>query len=324
MDEAEMMRLSSQPSRRPNETPRTPNLQPATEAMEQGFEALRRSTRLKTMWPRLERLCPPRSERLWFIGGQPGNYKTQVMWNLALSLAERRQRVLFVSLEQTTGEMAVAAVARYSQIPLGVLERAQSGEVHLTEQQHAGLMVASQRLAETELFLRLHGADQHGRGLDDVIRSATRQRFDAVFIDHIGMVGRDDGNELEQLSSAIDRLRRLARGSIVKDYRPFVCATTPLKRDAATGDEEKLPAITDFRGSSRLEYDADVAIVLRKRPRKDVEEDCSGPTLVDGFVLKNRQGPCPAVLQFEAQGAICFVSERHKEDQPPQGHWSDR
>lgn len=216
----------------------------------------------------------------------------------------------------------MGAVARYSRIPLGVLERAQSGETRLTESQHVGLATASQRMAETELFLRLHGADQHGRGLEDVIRSATRSNFDAVFIDHIGMIGRDDGNELEQLSAAIDRLRRLARGSVVKGYTPFVCATTPLKRDAATGDEEKLPAITDFRGSSRLEYDADVAIILRRRARKG-EEESGEPTLVDGFVLKNRQGPCPAVLQFEAQGAICFVNEHHKPEPQPPRHWQE-
>jgi replicative DNA helicase len=307
------------PLRKPSNTPSPANLQPATDAMDEGIAALRRSPVLKTAWPRMQHLCPPRYERLWVIGGQPGNYKTQFMWNLAMDMATLRQRVLFVSLEQTTGETALQAVARFGRIPLRVMEKAQ-GE--WTEQQQRGLEVAAMKLAETEIYLRMHSADKHGRKIKDVIASATRARFDAVFVDHVGMIGRDEGRELEQLSIAIDYLRRLARGSIVEGYRPFVCCTSPLKRDAAAGDDELLPAITDFRGSSRLEYDADVAMILRKRKALRTD-DSDEPDIVDAFVLKNRQGRCPLVLSFLAQGSICTVTERAPEDRPPVQHWQE-
>lgn len=323
MDTKPQPNSSPQPPK-PNGPQQPVSLRPATETMAQGFEALSRSTRLRTAWPRLQRICPPRHERLWFIGGQPGNYKTQLMWNLAMDMALQRQRVLFVSLEQTPGETTLQAVARFSQIPIAAMERAQAkGGSGLTNEQEKGLELAARRLAETELFLRMHGADEHGRRLEDVMRSACRARFDAVFIDHIGMVGRDEAQELVALSRAIDRLRALTRGEVVKDYRPFVCATSPLKRDAAAGDEDMLPAITDFRGSSRLEYDADLAMILRKRKREKPDEENSDPDIVDAFVLKNRQGRCPVVLTFEAQGEICFVRERSPETPVPE-HWSDK
>lgn len=246
------------------------------------------------------------------------------MWNLALDMVSLKQRVLFVSLELTPGEMALQSVARYARIPLRAIARSQAdGGSPLTEGQLAGLSVAADKLAQGEMYLRLHGAAEHGRDIEDVIRSATRTKFDAVFIDHVGMIGRDGGNELEKLSAAIDRLRKLCRGQELKGYFPFVCATSPLKRDAATGDEEKLPAITDFRGSSRLDYDSDALVILRKRKRANAEER-EDPDVVDAFVLKNRQGPCPMVLQFEATGSQCTVVERHKSDGPPPQHWSDR
>lgn len=270
----------------------------------------------------MDRLCPPRHARLAFIGGQPGNYKTQLMWNMALDMALLKQRVLFVSLEQTPGELAAQAVCRFSRIPLDRLERAQADDgARLSDAEEASFVEASQKLASLDMHLRMHGADDHGRSLQDVIGSATRNRFDAIFIDHIGMIGRDDGDELKQLSQAIDKLRALARGSVVAGYRPFVCATTPLKRDSATADEDSLPAITDFRGSNRLEYDSDMAMILRKLPRKNPADESDEPDQVNAYVLKNRKGRCPVVLLFEAQGAISLVTERRLDNPQPPQHW---
>lgn len=275
----------------------------------------------------MERLCPPQSERLWVIGGRPGNFKTQTMWNLALDLAERRQRVLFVSLEQTAQEAALQATARFSRIPLDRIQLAHNADagVHLTDAEEDALQKAESRFEKLDLFLRLHNAETHGRTLPDVLRSATRARFDAVFVDHLGMVGRGSGKrELDAIPEAIDGLRGLARGEVARGYRPFVCVTSPLKRkDPKPGEREPMPELGDFRGSSNIESDADFAMILRKRERDEGDES-DAPITVDGFVLKNRWGRCPLILQFEAQAAICFVNERRPDAPAPPSHWSDR
>ena len=304
-----------------NLTSTTPSLQPATAAMDQGFDALRRSVRLRTMFPITQRLCPPRSERFWAIGGNPGNYKTVLAWNMACDMAVLRQRVLFVSLEESTGALAVKAVARYARIPVDVMERAQSGEGYrFTNEQSEGLAVAAGKLAETELYLRLHGAEEHGRTMQDILRSATRTRFDAIFVDHLRMIGRGTGrSKFEVLEDAIDKLRALAHGEHLKGYTPLVVALSPLNReDSKEGDADRLPRLSDFYGSQQIESDADVAVIVKKRPAKEDSED---PDIVDAFVLKQRGGRCPLVLQFEAQGAICAVTERRPEPTPPQ-HWT--
>lgn len=66
--------------------------------------------------------------------------------------------------------------------------------------------------------------------------------------------------------------------------------------------------MSDLRGSQRIESDADVVMILQKRAHED-EED-KGPSKVDGFVVKNRDGLAPVCILFEADGARCTVNER--------------
>jgi replicative DNA helicase len=309
---------SSPPSQKLSETPAP--LRSLSQSAAEGRDQASRSVRLRTAWPRLSRLCPPRSGRIWLVGGAPGAYKTQLALNLALDMATLKQRVLFVTLELTMGEIGMAALARASGVPLDRLDRAFGRErLELTAQEDESVAAAQERLAATELYLRVHGAERHGHSLDEILRSATRNRFDAVFVDHLGMVDRGGrGGELEAIPRAADALRRLCRGRVVSDYAPFVCVTTPLSRKR---DEDEHPKLSHLRGSGNLEYDADVAVVVQKRAQP---EESTAPDVVDGYVLKNRQARCPVVLQFEAHGATCHVTERHAPQAPPPDHWQER
>lgn len=289
-------------------------------AMGETIARLQRVSRLRTRFPRMERLCRPQSESFWVLGGRPGSFKTGLQWNIALNAAEERQRVLFVSLEMTPGEMGLLALAKFSGIKRERIEsHFMPGGVPFTSEERHRWDTAVVRLQGLELFLRIHGAEAHGRGVDDVLRAACRSRFDAVFVDHLGMVGRDGGGrELDVLSHAIHKLRGLSRGEVVKGYRPWVCATSQLNREIDKGDEDRIPRLADFRGSARIEHDTDVAIGLQKRRGAE-----GGPSLLDGFVLKNRHGACPEILLFEADGSIGLVTERRRVDAPPVGMGDD-
>lgn len=314
--------------RRPTETP--PLLATSAETTT-GFENIRRSRQLRTYYPRMTRLCPPTSERLWFLGGRPGHGKTALAWNLAVDMATRGQRVLFVSLEQTTAELAIQAASRFSRIPLDRLYQAHNADsgVLLTDEEQGRIDAAVAKIASLDLWLRMHGAEQHGRSIESVLRSATRARFDGIFVDHIGMLGRGGrGSDIDMLPRSIDAMRGLCRGEVVKGYRPFVCCTSPLNRDCERDGDSKaaadrIPRLSDFRGSGLIESDADLAMIVRKRQRV-VGDDDTSPDLVDGFVLKNRQGRSPLVLLFEMQGAINTVIERRPDEpQAAPSHWSE-
>lgn len=279
--------------------------------MEASLQRLQRVHPLTIRYPRLERLCRPQSETFWVIGGRPGAFKTALVWNLALNMAEQKHRVLFVSLEMTPGELFHLALAKYAQIDRHRIAQALGPEqVAFTPTERRMWEGAIRHLFGLELTLRVHGADDLGRDIDDVLASACRARFDAVFVDHLGMIGRDSqGRELDVLSQAIHRLRGLSRGEVSKGYRPWVVATSQLNREIDKGDEERKPRLADFRGSARIEHDADVAIGLQKR--KGAEE---GKSILDAWVLKNRNGNCPELCMFDAHGPTGLITERRKQE----------
>jgi hypothetical protein len=242
------------------------------------------------------------------------------MWNMALNLVEQNYRVLFVTLELSPGQLAIQAAARYSRIEQDRIDEAKRSEnPRPFDDREAGAWdTALGKFMAMSTRLRLHGAKDGGRDIRNVIATATKHAYDAVFIDHVGMIGRDsDSEELLILGRSIHTINRLAKGEIRENYRPFVCFSSPLSRDNAKQtkpDEEGTPRLADFRGSSRIDYDTDLAMVVQKRKHP---VDVDGCDIVDAFVLKNRYGRCPIVLQFEAQGAIAFVTERRKPDAPP-------
>lgn len=296
---------------------------PATDS---GMMAAMRARRLHLAMPHLERLCRPQSERLWVIGGSPGNFKTQLVWTLALNAAKLHQRVLFVSLEQTVGEMAMQAISRFAGIGLErVLGSIREKDgVPLSPEDKARVDAAVLEFSSLELYLRMHGADEHGRDSRHVLASATRATFDVVIVDHLRMMG-GPGDETGRVADAIDAMRALCRGEVRRGYRPLVIVVSPLNRapiKESETDEPRAPRLSDFWGSSKIEFHADVAMILQKRRKP---KDDLSPCAVDAFVLKNRQGPAPAVVQLEADGARCLVTERHKdEDAAADPHWSDR
>ena len=272
--------------------------------------------------PRLERLCLPRSETFWALGGRPGTFKTAIAWNLALNAAEEGQRVLFVTLEMTGAEMALRGLAKFSGLEKRRITQAFTTKDRrpFNDEESGRWSRAETKLKSLALQLRVHTAEGNGRDIDDVIRSATRNRFDAVFVDHLGMIGRDSGgDELKVLSAAIHRLRGLCKGESVKDYRPWVVATSQFSRDS--DKEDRIPRLADFRGCARIEHDTEVAIGLQ--PRKRPAGDESPMVQVDGFVLKNRDGPPGVVLMFDVNGAIGLVTEHQFPAVGPPPHWQD-
>jgi len=213
-----------------------------------------------------------------------------------------------VSLEQTPGELMIQTLARFSQIETTALTLSLRGETTLTPEQDARFVEASEKIAQLTTQLRLHGRDRAGGTIEHVIASAIRSRFDAVFVDHLGMIGRGTGEKFGVLEHAVDRLRGLARGEALAGYMPFVCALSPLNRQAErqAGDKPPMPTMADFAGSSQIESDADAAMILRKRRQS---EGYTGPDVIDCWVLKNRQGRSGCVLPFEGRGATCTITE---------------
>lgn len=299
-----------------------------TEGIKIGLREIDETVELHTRWPTLERHCPPFSARYWVIGGRPGNYKTQLMVNLATDMATEKQRVLVVSLEETAGAIMMQIVARLSGLSRRrIMDLRKGGAASPAERAAVERALCEARALEQ--YLCIHETRAGGRNVRDVLLSILRDPFDAVFVDHLGMFGK---RTLDDLLYALDQMRGLTRGELLSCVRPFVCVASPLNRGVEQGSDEEVkkrqPRLADFRGSSFIEHDVDVAIILRKKTDTETETEADA---IDAYVLKNRDGRAPLKLRFWGNGACATVTERaplkaqeQKEPQQIPMHWQEK
>ena len=304
----------SRPKPSQNSPPQTPSLTSPSSALELSKQRLKEEIPLKTAWPRFQRLLKPASGQFWVVGGNPGNFKTQTLWNLATDMAAMGQRILFVSLEIEPWAMASKAISRFSRIPLDRIKAASRSEEpeYLCTAELEALDKAELHFKGLDFRIRFHGPE-NGRTASAVVKSACRSRFDSVFIDHLGMMSRQGEDEQKEVPRVVEACRALSHGEVVDKYRPCVFLASPLRKAKEDADEDRLPMMDDLRGSQQIQSDADIVLMLQKRAKKN-ETDAD---VVDGFVVKARDGVSPLILIFDADGATCTVTERHRDPVPP-------
>lgn len=257
-------------------------------------------------------MCKPQAECLWILGGRPGAFKTGLAWGLTLKAAEYDSRCLVVSLEMPLGGLGVMAVAQFSGLSRNRIEEALGGRRPLAADEQARFDAARNRYVDLSRNIRLHG-EENGSDIVSVMRSCMLNRYDLIVIDHAAMVDRDTGApEPVRISLLLNRLRRLVRGQTIKGYRPWVILTSPLNRKIEESTTDRPPRLSDFRATGNSEYDTDVALGLRK-VRPDDTRDDDPSFIVECYVLKNRKGPAPLMIQYRVNGETGFIQE----SQPP-------
>ena len=163
------------------------------------------------------------------------------------------------------------------------------------------------------LPLTIHNSD---RSVKAIVATATAVRYDAVFVDHLGLVGRGQGDQFDMLEAALSAMRSLSLGKVTKDYHPFVFVLSQLNREIEKGDGKsgvaRYPRLSDLRGSGNIEADADAVIILHRLNPVPGEVP-----QISAIVVKNRQGPPLAEIELEPNPPFYEVYEKC-EAPPPQ------
>lgn len=287
-------------------------------ALEDELKIQRRSHPLSLGFPGWERLTRPASGIFAVLGGRPGQFKTTWAWTMASNLAMSGRRVCWIGLEMRPGQMAAMLVSRLSRIPRKRLEDAWRPGGSLTSDETAAI----QRARSDFGALRITFHDPARNSTIDVIETARKSRYDAVFIDHLGLVGAGRGDEFERLNETITAMRRLAHGELAPGYYPFVCALSQLNREIEKHDGKtpRYPRMADLRGSGRLEADADSITILHRPGSLDPENQSLDLRAV---IVKNRQGPFPVALQLDPKPDFCIVEEAEPPPAPTPRNWAD-
>lgn len=193
--------------------------------------------------------------------------------------------------------MAEWGLARFSGIPR---EKLLSGNLDLADSR--ALSLAEARFGDVCPVIHFDS-----RRLEDLIATATRIRYDAIFVDYLQLV-EAPGDDMARVAHVSKTLARLTGkgGGIVRGYTPMVVAISQFNRSGIVDqrDNDRFPELTDLKGSSQIEQDADSVIFLHRFSTQKPHDP-----RVYAKIGKNRTGPAGDVIALDARPTLGYLEE---------------
>ena len=242
------------------------------------------------------------------IGARPSVGKTAASINLALSMAKRGIRTMFITLEVPYDKLLELMACCHNGLRKNLIHSAASQNTR-------------QRLSETFEALHRLPIELHSncRDINQVVSliedAATRPNnpVEAVFVDYVQII-----RTKKRFQQTIDRLNFISEAfRVLKDeHKIAIFLAAQLNRGAV----EHAPKLEDLKGTGDFEQDAD-AVLLLDRPNKQLAEREISEGLarttdddrLDVYIRKNRNGPTGRV-SFTWDGSTGVVAPMEAED----------
>ncbi|MFV8467743.1 DnaB-like helicase C-terminal domain-containing protein [Mycoplasma sp. 46852] len=228
-----------------------------------------------------------RPNQLIILGGRPGAGKTtfalNVMNNINGELAEN-ERILFISLEQSTSELLQKSISMKTYFPLKNFYNSENIIQDLAKDNKEEI----KELLSTSKLIVIDDTEIKAENIAKIIYELQEQQnivIRAVFVDHVQILGTNKfySSKTEQVSLISRELKKLALSLQIP-----VFALSQMSRDWAKEKNKTIPNLTDLRDSGALEQDADIVMFIYKN-----EKETSNLHLQDRLYLtisKNRNG----------------------------------
>ena len=235
----------------------------------------------------LNHICDGLNTGLFVFAAPPGEGKTTLAWQLACQVAAIESvPVIFVSLEQSKGELRDKALACLSHTSYRHIRR---GQLKVDDFAWGKVLEAANKYALLGEYLTIiEGDDRTTVGLIRQIASQALQSSKAsrclIIIDYLQILrlGKEDPNRHDSSKDRVDyivsSLRRLAR-----DLDACVLAISSENRASYRNKS----ALSAFKESGGIEYSADIAAILSRGPHSDSPDVYR---FQDLSIVKNRNG----------------------------------
>lgn len=250
----------------------TPNQAQAESAADKGRE-------ISWGYSGLDSRCgKPRVHDLVLIGARPGIGKTTMCTQWALNLIRKGERVLFVSLEMSAGEIHTKMVQAFAGVRDWTTTELTQEEAHDRDEAQAWLSTKPLRIAagrrvpvrSTDFFPWLREA-------------AHAHRATVVFIDYVQMVHGVGERQDLRVGDVSQRARLFARNNDL-----LLVGVVQLNR-ASSVDKNRAPVLSDMKDSGQLEQDGVyVAMLHHERKKGDSGDDDDGSRQI--LIRKARRG----------------------------------
>ncbi|OZB88895.1 MAG: hypothetical protein B7X41_05735 [Microbacterium sp. 14-71-5] len=215
---------------------------------------------------------------LYVIAARPGDGKTIMGVQVALDQAKRRP-VLFVSLEMKREEIASRAISALGQIFIGSLNRHQ-----LTDTEWRNVAAQREDLSRLPLVVVDSSEVETIPQLKAKVRAVKRRfkRNPVVVIDYLQLLTSRERVESRQVEVA--GFSRALKQAAIQWNVPVVALSQLNRAGAHRRGRSAEPQLSDLRESGAIEQDADVVMLLHRKPSAGQADE------LKVIVAKNRQG----------------------------------
>ncbi len=239
---------------------------------------------ISTGWKRMDRKTRGlQAGHYWVIGANSSEGKTTLAAQLALQIAEQGHGVGFVTMEQTSTEIAIRLLSNGSRVNLYGLTYSQDDFNKLT---HARVLQN-----KLPIFYEERGGLSISKIRSSIRHLVNRHKIKVAFVDYIQLADADDKRK-----SDTEATTEISKGlkQCAKELGITVVAISQFSRD--NKKQNRRPRIDDLRQSGQIEQDADLILLILGKAKSDdfetpqpLEHELKNVIQVD--VAKHRNGP---------------------------------
>ncbi len=218
------------------------------------------------------------------IAGEPGEFKSTLMYNMALNLALRGKEILIFTYEVSRKEVIRIFISMLAQIDSRIIKSKKAGNTSLLDDSMHNMKDKIIRAANKLKTLPIHIIDSNAR-MADIKMLGIKNKPDAIFVDYIQImpdVTMDKVGSIENISRQFKLLANYAMLNIP------VIALSQFKKEATASDGVPIKRrLSDLKWSSSLGQDPNIAIFVSK----DIRQTAEGKTYyIELSLAKNREG----------------------------------
>lgn len=222
-----------------------------------------------------------RKKQLITVAGSTSMGKSVFLTDVARHVAiELGLTVAFFSLEMSKEEMFERIVAAEAGVPL---KHVRNGT--LTEQEWAKISNKLGPMSNAPLFLADEAAMTVRQMKARSQRLAARHGLDLLIVDHMHLV--DAGRRIDDDVKRLGEISRSLKSDLAMDMDIPVIAAAQLNRNP-TSRPDKRPQLADLKGSSSIEQDSNVVVLIHREDYYDKESPRAGEA--DFILAKHRDG----------------------------------
>jgi len=253
------------------------------------LEHLKESQELKgllTGYPSIDDLTCGISGNMYItIGAQSGAGKSSFALNIIRNLLKQGKGALLFSLEMSEQQIMNRLISMETGIPLIKFKN----KDRFSESEYKMIGAAINFYRNANLFINTDMTINTEEMISYTAQIKKKHGIDAVFIDHIGLLGKNEKGDDPRLQ--LNFVSRNAK-RISKELDIPIFVVTQINRDASDQYLQKRPSISRIKETKAIEEDSDIVIMLHRLTKTDNGEiaPIEDQKKVMVYIDKNRDG----------------------------------